>query len=60
MGLVRLLVVGILTAAALYMVASAVVTLIPYAVGILIILVVFTGIHRWLLSKDESRDIDPT
>lgn len=49
-----MLISGILAMAALYIVVVAIATLIPFAIGGLILWVTFVAIHRWLLGKDMS------
>ena len=49
-----MLIGGILAMAALYIVASAIASRVPYLIGALIIGTAFTGLQRWLSSKDEK------
>ena len=60
MGLLRLLIVGMAAMAGLYIIASAIVALIPYAVGAMVLGTTIVGTHRWLASKDAGQEIDPS
>lgn len=54
MTLGRLLIVGGLVMAAVYLLAAAIASLVPYAFGAFILWVVGAAIHKWLSDKDDD------
>lgn len=58
MSLPRLVIAGLLTMAACYVVAAAIAALVPYVMGAFVIVMCFVGLQRWLSKKDESTRIE--
>lgn len=54
MSLWRLAIAGALVLAAIYVVASAVKALVPYAMGALVVWLIFIGLQRWLSKLDDA------